>query len=63
MSRITYGNNGTNFKAGSKALMQSFKNVHWKGVIDKLSACGISSKCIPPFLPSKGGIWKRMVGL
>ena len=55
--------NGSNFKAGSKALTQSFKNVDWKGVIDKWSACGISWKFIPPFSPSKGGNWERMVGL
>ena len=26
--------NGTSFKAGSKALSQCFRNVEWKGVID-----------------------------
>ena len=58
-----WSDNGSNFKAGSKALSQSFKNVEWKGVIDKWSTCGVSGKFSPPFLPSKGGNWEGMAGL
>ena len=52
---------GTNFKASSKALTQSFRNVEWKNVIDKWSANGISWCHIPPFAPSKEGNWEQMV--
>ena len=41
-TRHIWCDNGSNFKAGSKALSQSFKNVEWKGVIDKWDACGVS---------------------
>ena len=32
-------------------------------MVDKWSAHGISWRHIPPFAPSKGGNWERMVGL
>ena len=56
-------NNGTNLKAGSKALTHSFEGVKWKGVVDRWSAHRISWRHILPFAPSKEGNWERMVGL
>ena len=56
-TRYVWCDNGTNLKAGSKALSQSFGNVKWKDVVDKWSAHGISWHHIPPFAPSKGGNW------
>ena len=55
--------NGSNLKAGSNELTNSFAGTKWKGVVDKWSAHGISWRHIPPYAPSKGGNWERMVGL
>ena len=55
--------NGTNLKSGSKSFTSSFKGVKWKGVVDTWSAHGVSQRHIPPYAPSKGGNWERMVGL
>ena len=62
-ARYIWCDNGTNLKAGSKALTHSFEGIKWKGVIDKWSTQGISWCHIPSFAPSKGGNWERMVGL
>ena len=62
-TKYIWCDNGTNLKAGSKALTHSFEGIKWKGVVDKWSARGISWRHIPPFAPSKGGNWERMVGL
>ena len=41
-TRYIWCDNGTNLKAGSKALTQSFENIKWKNVIDKWSVLDIS---------------------
>ena len=62
-TRFIWCDNGTNLKAGSKALSSSFDSIKWKGVVDKWSARGISWHHILPFAALKGGNWERMVGL
>ena len=62
-TKYVWCDNGTNLKAGSKALTHCFEGIKWKGVIDKWSARGISWHHILPFAPSKGGNWERMVSL
>ena len=62
-TRFIWCDNGTNLKAGSKTLTSDFEGVKWKGVVDKWSAHGISWHHTPPYAPSKGGNWKRIVGL
>ena len=62
-TRYIWCDNGTNLKAGSKALTHSFEGVKWKGVVNRWSAHGLSWRHTPLFAPSKGGIWERMVGL
>jgi hypothetical protein len=62
-ARFIWCDNGTNLKSGSKALTSSFEGVKWKAVVDKWSAHGVSWRHIPPYAPSKGGNWERMVGL
>ena len=61
--RFVWCDNGSNLKAGANELTKSFANVKWKKVVDRWSAKGIVWHHIPPYAPSKGGNWERMVGL
>ena len=54
---------GTNLKAGAKALLQRFSNVKCKYVIDRWSSKEIGWRHIVSFTPSKDGNWERLFGL
>ena len=58
---ILWSDNGTNFIAAEKELLQNVLNWNQLAITDSLVKKGIKWKFNPPSAPHHGGVWERLV--
>ena len=58
---VLWSDNGTNFTAAEKELLQNVLNWKQQAITDSLVKKGINWKFNPPSAPHHGGVWERLV--
>ena len=58
---VLWSDNGTNFIAGDKELLQNVRNWNQQFLAESLVKKGIKCKINPPSAPHHGGVWERLV--